>query len=93
MQTIWHDVAGTVQIVDDKTLVIRNFVYDGEGPDAFFTVGVRTRKPNPKDATPIRLILIDLKFFIGSDTCANLKHSLLMDCLHIYTILVGYFLL
>lgn len=53
-KTIWHDVAGTVQIVDDKTLVIRNFVYDGEGPDAFFTVGVRTRKPNPKDATPIR---------------------------------------
>ena len=48
--------------MDDKTLVIRNFVYDGEGPDAFFTVGVRTRKPNPKDATPIRLILIDLKF-------------------------------
>ena len=43
--------------MDDKTLVIRNFVYDGEGPDAFFTVGVRTRKPNPKDATPIRLVI------------------------------------
>ena len=55
-QTLWHDVAGTVQIVDDKTLVIRNFVYDGEGPDAFFTVGVRTRTPNPNDATPIRLL-------------------------------------
>ena len=46
--------------MDDKTLVIRNFVYDGEGPDAFFTVGVRTRKPNPKDATPIRLLLINV---------------------------------
>ena len=57
LQTLWHDVAGTVQIVDDKTLVIRNFVYDGEGPDAFFTVGVRSRKPNPNDATPIRLPL------------------------------------
>jgi hypothetical protein len=32
----------------------RNFVYDGEGPDAFFTVGVRSRRPNGKDAIPIR---------------------------------------
>ena len=55
MQTVSHDVAGTVRIVDDKTLEIRNFVYDGEGPDAFFAVGVRTPTPNPNDATPIRL--------------------------------------
>ena len=58
-------MAGTVEIVDDKTLVIRNFVYDGEGPDAFFTVGVRSRTPNPNDATPIRLPLITLEALLN----------------------------
>ena len=52
---------------DEKTLVIRNFVYDGEGPDAFFVVGkrpqvralTRSRRPTPivirdrRDAIPL----------------------------------------
>jgi len=36
---IWHDIAGTVHKVDDTTLLIKNFNYDGQGPDAFFLAG------------------------------------------------------
>ena len=34
-----HAVSGTVFIVDDSTLLIKNFNYDGTAPDAFFYVG------------------------------------------------------
>ena len=34
-----HGVSGEVYVVDEGTLLIRGFTYDGLGPDAFFTVG------------------------------------------------------
>lgn len=37
----YHPVQGDLYMRDAKTLIIRNFVYDGEGPDAFFVVGKR----------------------------------------------------
>ena len=34
-----HGVKGNLYAVDKKTLLIKNFEYDGQGPDAFFWVG------------------------------------------------------
>ncbi|OQR75416.1 protein Skeletor [Tropilaelaps mercedesae] len=35
----FHDVAGEVFVMDDKTLFIKGFSYDGQGPDAYFWAG------------------------------------------------------
>merc|ERR1712142_1240475 len=35
-QLTFHPVGGDLTIMDDQTFRIRNFVYDGEGPDVFF---------------------------------------------------------
>ncbi len=37
----YHPVSGTVYLKDQRTIVIDNFIYDGEGPDAFFMVRQR----------------------------------------------------
>lgn len=34
-----HDIGGTLTIVDDRTLEITNFTYDGGGPSVFFYLG------------------------------------------------------
>lgn len=34
-----HDISGTVYAINEKTLVVKGFTYDGTGPDAFFWVG------------------------------------------------------
>ena len=44
-----HDVGGTVYYVDDRTLKIKGFTYDGLGPDAFFLVGT---EGSPSDCIP-----------------------------------------
>jgi len=57
----YHPVRGDLYKRDAKTLIIRNFVYDGEGPDAFFVVGKRPMGRNRivinrrdrKDAIPL----------------------------------------
>ena len=55
----YHPVQGDLYRKDAKTLVIRNFVYDGEGPDAFFVVGKRPMRRarifirDRRDAIPI----------------------------------------
>jgi len=45
MSTLWHDVTGDVYAIDNITLYIRGFSYDGEAPDAFFFAGNRTPEP------------------------------------------------
>lgn len=54
-QLTYHPVAGDLTVRDDQTFTIRNFVYDGEGPDVFFIVGLRNARsrPNPRDAIPV----------------------------------------
>ena len=42
---------GDLYLKDASTLVIKNFVYDGEGPDAFFVVG---KRPMRRDRIVIR---------------------------------------
>lgn len=49
-----HDVSGTVFAIDDRTLEIRDFVYDGEGPDAFFWVDEGSSATS--DGTLLRVI-------------------------------------
>ena len=39
IRTLAYEVSGTVYIVDEKTLKIEDFNYNGKGPDAFFYVG------------------------------------------------------
>ena len=36
-----HGIGGTVYAVDEKTLLIKGFTYDGAGPDAFFWAGTQ----------------------------------------------------
>jgi len=45
MVTLDHDVTGDVYAVDNITIHIRGFSYDGEAPDAYFFAGNRTPKP------------------------------------------------
>ena len=47
----YHGIAGKVFAVDEHTLRIEDFKYDGEGPDAFFVVGSTDVTPGKGDAT------------------------------------------
>ena len=40
-----HDIAGLVFAIDERTLRIEGFEYDGEAPDAFFFAGISGSKP------------------------------------------------
>ena len=42
-----HGVRGTVYAVDDSTLFLKRFFYDGTAEDAFFWVG-NTQRPSPQ---------------------------------------------
>ena len=46
-------MSGDVEILDEDTIVIRNFVYDGLGPDAYFVVGTKSRRVNEAEAIPV----------------------------------------
>ncbi len=37
--TLFHDVAGTLTLLDDRTIQITNFTYDGDGPSVYFYTG------------------------------------------------------
>ena len=54
IKTLHHAVSGEVYALDDKTLTVQNFNYDGAGPDAFFWVGVEgTPAQTNEDTTAI----------------------------------------
>ncbi len=38
-EMFFHDVSGTMRVLDDCTLEISNFTYDGEGPAVYFYTG------------------------------------------------------
>ena len=50
-----HPLSGELWALDEDTLEFRKFVYDGEGPDAFFILGTQTAqaRPNLQDAVPL----------------------------------------
>ncbi|XP_011874994.1 PREDICTED: protein Skeletor, isoforms B/C [Vollenhovia emeryi] len=47
LQEYAHGIKGKVYAVDDATIFIKGFSYDGTGPDAYFWVG-NTSQPNPE---------------------------------------------
>ena len=51
-QLTYHPLAGDLYAVDDNTLEFDTFTYDGQGPDAFFIIGLQTASdtPNLNDA-------------------------------------------
>jgi hypothetical protein len=62
-------VAGEVFAVDEFTFLIKNFIYDGNGPDTFFWVGSSTRPgpqgfiiPNEKGRTNVLLPYLNKDF-------------------------------
>ena len=38
-KNIYHSVGGEVYALDESNILIKDFTYDGEGPDAFFLAG------------------------------------------------------
>ena len=54
-QLTYHPVSGKIVAKDPHTILICNFIYDGQGPDAFLIVGNRQagNQPNSRDAIPI----------------------------------------
>ena len=44
-KTYQHGAAGRVFAVDEQTLRIEGFEYDGKGPDAYFIAGIKGSKP------------------------------------------------
>lgn len=53
LSELHHAVSGEVFAVDSRTLFIKGFNYDGEGPAAYFYVG-NTKAPNAQGAFRIR---------------------------------------
>lgn len=53
LSELHHGVSGDVFAVDSRTLFIKDFTYDGEGPAAYFYVGT-SRAPNAQGAIRIR---------------------------------------
>eukprot|EP00091_Calanus_sinicus_P000313 TRINITY_DN10248_c0_g1_i1.p1 TRINITY_DN10248_c0_g1~~TRINITY_DN10248_c0_g1_i1.p1 ORF type:complete len:250 (-),score=55.75 TRINITY_DN10248_c0_g1_i1:196-945(-) len=50
LSTLHHEVRGEVFILDEKTLVVKNFNYDGVAPDAFFLVGTEGTPGNDDES-------------------------------------------
>jgi len=46
LSTLAHSVSGEVYALDEKTLMIKDFNYDGAGPDAFFWVSTEGSNPS-----------------------------------------------
>ena len=42
-----HSIAGSLYAVDEYTLLLKRFEYDGEAKDAFFWIGTSGSEPNP----------------------------------------------
>ncbi|ALC47592.1 CG34355 [Drosophila busckii] len=42
-----HGIKGSIYAVDESTLFVKSFAYDGTGPDAYFWVG-KTPRPSPE---------------------------------------------
>merc|ERR1711953_1152614 len=62
-----HGIGGTVYAVDEKTLLIKGFTYDGAGPDAFFWVGTQG---SPSSVGTILPYPFEGKFFEYEDQSA-----------------------
>jgi len=62
-----HGISGSVYLVDEKTLLIKGFKYDGAGPDAFFWAGT---EGSPSSVGTILPYPFEGKFFAYEDQSA-----------------------
>ena len=67
LRTRAHEVKGKLYAIDEKTLLVKNFGYDGQGPDAFFWVGT---SGVPSDEGHILPYPFDGKFYKYKDSDA-----------------------
>ncbi|CAL4072795.1 unnamed protein product [Meganyctiphanes norvegica] len=74
-----HNVQGTVYAVDEDTLYIENFHYDGAGPDAYFWVGRRGNLPN-RLGKIVKDIAVEkaspLPKFMGQNILLHMPHGI-----------------
>lgn len=56
LSTLAHGVSGDLYAVDESTLMLKNFNYDGAGPDAFFWVGTEGSPSNPIDESKTAIL-------------------------------------
>ena len=66
-QNYAHGISGKVYLKDEKTLVIKDFTYDGAGPDAFFWVGT---SKSPSSVGTILPYPFEGKFYDYEDNTA-----------------------
>ena len=67
-KNLQHGIGGTIYKVDDHKLIIKEFTYDGKGPDAFFWAGT-SGKPSASGGT-ILPYPFDNKFYEHNDNNA-----------------------
>ena len=66
-----HDIAGQVFAIDERTLRIEGFTYDGEAPDAFIFAGIQGNRPESLDSAGIILpVPFDGKYYAYDDYTA-----------------------
>jgi len=56
IQTLAHAVSGELWALDDNKLMVKNFNYDGTGPDAFFWVGTEGTPKSPGDESKTAIL-------------------------------------
>ena len=92
IRTLQYDVSGTVYVVDEDTLKIEDFNYNGKGPDAFFYVGesggpsgAGTMVPYPEgsDTVLTKADKIDITLRLPTGNSA-IQHRFLRSVVQIY---------
>jgi len=61
-----HAVSGDLYAIDEQTLMLKNFNYDGAGPDAFFWVGTEGSPSNVGDESKTAILAHPNHLSLGS---------------------------
>lgn len=77
-QTRFHDVSGTAQIIDDCTIQISNFNYDGQGPKVYF-FGALDGRYGGSDAFIIGEDLLNGTVFANDQLTLTLPAGITLD--------------
>jgi len=72
LSSLAHGVSGDVYAKDSKTIVVKNFKYDGNGPDAFFWIG-KTGTPSKTDESMTMILTKEKQFLYRDNTAPILK--------------------
>ena len=78
LSTLAHDVAGTVTILDDRTIQVTDFIFDGGGVNVFFYVGNDGRFDSAAGGRPLGPQLVGTRQTGGTITL-TLPDDLTLD--------------